>query len=355
MLAPGADPMTREVARARRARAWTVAGVLALAFTAALTASALGGPSPACTNEIVGTERADTLRGTSGSDLIRGLGGDDRLTGLAAGDCLVGGDGDDELSGGRGDYTGNDGGDVLLGGAGDDLLRGEAGDDRLEGGSGLDTLFGGRGDDELVGGAGDDLLAGGDGDDRLDGGSGADVIDAGTGLNRIDGGEGGDDISSWNGRRETVRCGPGTDRVLADRADRLVGCERIRRARPLPVRPAIGRARTVFTVRFKARFSVVEPANQGYAVRVSAPRGSSCRDGTLRTENRVRRGRTLVARITFEPGPAGAPRSWCRGLWLGEVRFESANTSGDCARGGLPPEDCSTAVPVGYFSFRIRG
>ena len=42
------------------------------------------------------------------------------------------------------------------------------------------------------------------------------MIDAGTGNDRID---------SLDGAHETVRCGAGRDRVLADRGDRLIGCE----------------------------------------------------------------------------------------------------------------------------------
>ena len=44
---------------------------------------------------------------------------------------------------------------------------------------------------------------------------------------RISAGDGGDRIFVRNGRRDRVECGPGADRVLADRFDRLTGCERI--------------------------------------------------------------------------------------------------------------------------------
>ena len=46
---------------------------------------------------------------------------------------------------------------------------------------------------------------------------------------RISAGEGDDRLFVRNGRRDRVECGRGADRVLADRFDRLTGCERIER------------------------------------------------------------------------------------------------------------------------------
>ena len=87
-----------------------------------------------------------------------------------------------------------------------------AGDDCLSGGSGNDTLTGGTGNDTLAGDAGNDTLRG----------------DAGT--DRFSGGAGNDTINSRDQRRETVSCGMGRrDRVTADRVDRLVGCEIVKR------------------------------------------------------------------------------------------------------------------------------
>ena len=114
-------------------------------------------------------------------------------------------------------------GDRLLGLAGDDVLMGRAGDDCLSGGPGNDRLGGGPGNDRLGGGPGNDRLGGGPGNDRLGGGPGND---------QLRGGSGNDTINSRDRRRETVRCGKGTnDRVRADRSDRLIGCERVTLAR----------------------------------------------------------------------------------------------------------------------------
>jgi Tol biopolymer transport system component len=76
----------------------------------------------------------------------------------------------------------------------------------------------------LVGTDADDRLCGFDGDDSLRGGSGADGLY---------GGYGDDELSSVDGIIDVVGCGPGADRVLADRSD-LVGvdCERVRRRGP---------------------------------------------------------------------------------------------------------------------------
>jgi Ca2+-binding RTX toxin-like protein len=132
-----------------------------------------------------GTRRADVIVGSRRADVIDGRGGADRICG-------------------RG---------------GDDRLAGEGGDDRLDGEAGRDRLAGGRGLDRLRGGRGDDRLRGGSGADRLDGRSGSD---------RHSGGRGDDFIATAGTRRDRVDCGPGRDRVRADRLDRVRRCERVR-------------------------------------------------------------------------------------------------------------------------------
>jgi dienelactone hydrolase len=97
-----------------------------------------------------------------------------------------------------------------------DSIRGRGGDDSLRGGDGNDCLYGNKGTDHLDGDAGDDRLKGGADDDRLDGGDGRDVIG---------GGPGADTIRAKDGERDRIRCGPGKDKVFADRKDKLgSGC-----------------------------------------------------------------------------------------------------------------------------------
>jgi Tol biopolymer transport system component len=75
--------------------------------------------------------------------------------------------------------------------------------------------------DELCGRRGRDTLVGGDGNDRLRGGSGADVMM---------GGRGRDVVIAWDRFRDRIACGPGRDRVVVDRRDRVSkDCERISR------------------------------------------------------------------------------------------------------------------------------
>ncbi len=100
-------------------------------------------------DNIVGTDKNDTLDGGIGNDNIAGWVGND---------SLLGGKGEDTLSGGLGNdiLKGGDDNDDLLGGAGKDQLFGDAGDDILIGGADNDTLNGGLGSNILIGGLGND-------------------------------------------------------------------------------------------------------------------------------------------------------------------------------------------------------
>jgi hypothetical protein len=145
---------------------------------------------------LVGTDDPETLTGTPAADTLNGRGGNDRLIGLA-------------------------------------------GNDRLLGKLGADRLVGGPGRDRLVSGGGPDVLQGGAGNDRLDGGPVADVLNGGGGNDIVLGGEGADTIKVRDGKQDTVNCGAGRDRVIADVKDRVAGnCERVDRPTPPVRRPA---------------------------------------------------------------------------------------------------------------------
>jgi Ca2+-binding RTX toxin-like protein len=91
-----------------------------------------------------------------------------------------------------------------------DRLIGTRGRDLLSGLGGADTILGLAGNDLLDGGAGNDTLVGGPGRDTLLGRSGNDVL------------------SVRDGQRDRVSCGPGRDRVLADRSDVVArDCEHV--------------------------------------------------------------------------------------------------------------------------------
>ena len=93
--------------------------------------------------------------------------------------------------------------------------------DQIKGTEGGDLLQGRRGNDRLNGKAGEDCVAGNKGNDRLRGAKGKD---------KLHGGKGEDRINSKDGERDRVACGPGKkDRVVADKKDKLTGCERKRR------------------------------------------------------------------------------------------------------------------------------
>jgi Ca2+-binding RTX toxin-like protein len=205
-------------------------------------------PLELCT--IVGTSGPDRINGTAGNDVICGLGGDDTITSSGGRDAIDGADGNDRLSGGIGDdlllgLRGNDrldgggdddrigggagndrieagnGADTASGGSGNDAVGGEAGNDTLGGMAGNDRINGGPGNDRLGGGAGNDVLRGFSGNDRLDGGSGNDRLDGGSGRDSFAAGSGADRILARDASRDTINGGPGRDRAVADRVDRI--------------------------------------------------------------------------------------------------------------------------------------
>ena len=115
--------------------------------------------------------------------------------------------------------------DVLSGRGGNDCIFGLRGDDLLTGGTGKDLIDGSSGDDRMKGDAGDDKFRAGNGNDDITGGAGQDLINA----------QGGNDvISARDGERDMIDCGPGVDKVTADRSDVTKNCEYVKR----PVRQA---------------------------------------------------------------------------------------------------------------------
>jgi Ca2+-binding RTX toxin-like protein len=103
--------------------------------------------------ELVGTNKADSIYGKAGNDILSGLDGDDYLHGGADNDVLDGGANSDILEGAAGN-------DTLYDRAGYDFLHGGPGNDYLAGGSLDDVLFGGKGNDILLGGSRNDYLVG---------------------------------------------------------------------------------------------------------------------------------------------------------------------------------------------------
>ena len=291
--------------------ALTTLTVALVAGTAVSTGA--GAAASPCTTLIRGTAASETLTATAAGTRLLGLEGNDRITGGAGADCIDGGPGDDRLSG-----------------------RG-----------GADTLTGGPGADMLSGGAGGDTLS--DAPERYE-----PDVRAGD-KNRLTAGGGADRVETANGRRDLVHCGPGADLAIADREDRLAGCERKRLLRsPLPqAAPPVGRRQQMFMVRFRA---IEEVASQGehFSIAVSGPSGRGC--GRLVSTSlgiRYRAGETVRYRI--EPfGPDGrAAKRWCRGRYRGTVEFVRLPVGCPAAAGGQAPA-CAEVARVGRFSFRVR-
>jgi len=111
---------------------------------------------------------------------------------------------------------------------------GTAGADRAILTVSADVYDGLGGDDEIYGRGGDDCLRGSDGNDIISGGDGNDDLTGGSGTDTLSGGSGDDVISAFDGTRDYVSCGSGTDTAYVDQADVVSSsCERvIKTARP---------------------------------------------------------------------------------------------------------------------------
>jgi Ca2+-binding RTX toxin-like protein len=317
----------------------------------------------------------DKLVGSTGDDALLGGDGNDELQGGAGNDRLDGGAGDDLL---RPDGFEDPGHDVVDGGPGTDrveqdyvsrftethplldvTLAGGADDGRPGEGDDLRSVeavtlgIGGRftgtdGPDEIVlrqvgsantlsGAGGDDHLRGGDGADELDGGPGADVLDGGYGDDRIVGGPGRDAIhadqsgadcgpvycklpygndvvDARDGDVDTIDCGFGADRVVADAADVVAAdCETVDRGTAQAVAPQTGPASAPRPgTGARMRLSVVgshrlaSVLRHGLRVRISGATGRV----TVRALLGGRRvaGATGRATVTLRPGPTARRR-----------------------------------------------
>ena len=159
-----------------------------------------GGP---CGRVHLYTEAFVQISGTNGDEFLNvdspptrlfGLGGNDSLATEKTTDRADGGPGDDRLAGSG----------LLLGGSGDDTMDSHR--------YAVVRMDGQSGDDRLIGTRGPDSLAGGSGSDTISGNSGGDLI-------RV-----------RDGSRDTVNCGNGRDRVIADSRDSIArNCEVVSR------------------------------------------------------------------------------------------------------------------------------
>ena len=72
-----------------------------------------------------------------------------------------------------------------------------------------------------------DVIAAGTGNDVLDGGAGKDTLEGGAGHDVFLAGPGNDSIRAWDGQRDIVNGGSGTDQAWIDRTvDKTISVER---------------------------------------------------------------------------------------------------------------------------------
>jgi hypothetical protein len=115
---------------------------------------------------------------------------------------------------------------LVTGTSGRDVIVGDPGPNQINGAGGNDVICGGAGADVLEGAGGDDVLRGESGRDQVSGGAGNDDLADKMGHDRLAGGTGNDRIDTTNGSQNNVDCGPGRDRLKADRRDQFERCER---------------------------------------------------------------------------------------------------------------------------------
>jgi Tol biopolymer transport system component len=118
----------------------------------------------------------------------------------------------------------------ILGSDASEPLRGTRGRDVICSLGGNDSVRAGRGPDSITAGFGDDRVSAGRGRDAVNGQRGKDILNPGAGRDKVWGGGEDDYVVVLDGNRDVVDCGPGSDRVLADRRDRIsINCERLER------------------------------------------------------------------------------------------------------------------------------
>jgi Putative metal-binding motif/RTX calcium-binding nonapeptide repeat (4 copies) len=152
---------------------------------------------------------ADTIFGSAGADVIRGGPGGDLLSGFGGADDLTGGTGFDRVS-----YSGATPVRVSIDDVADDGSAGGAEGDNVH--TDVEDLTGSQGNDTLIGSAAGNIIDGRSGNDTIEGGGGTDelILD-----------EGDDTARARDGEDDRVRCGDGTDTVIADDIDEPGDCE----------------------------------------------------------------------------------------------------------------------------------
>jgi hypothetical protein len=318
-------------------------------------ADRLSGPLTGVGVTFTGGEGNDELDGGHLDDVLDGGPGNDKVYGDSGRDVVRGGEGDDEVTGdglqvGADAIDGGPGYDISksdwiqrdtagmiaisLDGAANDGHPGEgdnvvgvedftfnqpatfaAGADAVRlvilnhGAASSNVVGGPAGDslrtydfaDTIDGAGGNDTIEAGHGDDTITGGSGRDTINAGAGSGSCNFlvcrlGTGNDTVLVRDGEQDSVVCGDGSDRVVADAIDTIAAdCENVERSGGLPRRdeaphrsdprgPASGRRCVVPKVRAGAKLALVK--------RALTRRGCKAKVKLIRSRS-VRRGRTV--------------------------------------------------------------
>ena len=193
----------------------------------------------------------------------------------------------------------------------DGVLIGNGGDDELRAGDGADQVDGGPGADKLDGGFGDDTIVGGPGRDQIS----ADLAGGDCGPLWCKYPYGNDAVDARDGEQDSVVCGAGEDKVLADANDTVApDCEQVERSGdggngPTPVVPSDGPVGP----------GPVGPQTQALRAKLR----TALKRGLTVTLPGVAKGTKATAKASGRPSPAARPRP-AAGSRCGSRRRRSA-------------------------------
>jgi hypothetical protein len=166
-------------------------------------------------------------------------------------------------------------------GSGDSTVKGSPGADDIRTWDLSDTIDAGAGNDKIEAGNGNDTITGGPGEDQINADAAADSCNYLVCRRSF----GNDTIHARDGERDSIECGVGEDKVIADAQDVVSNCETIDRG---PVGPNPGNTPG-------AKACKIPKVTRGTKLKVAKRKLSKagCATRTRKVRSRVKRGRVV--------------------------------------------------------------